>query len=193
MFLTRVHSSPCFALAGVWARARLGVICLLAFASLAVARATDAEYAVKAAWLFNFAKYCEWPAAAFSREDTPIVVGVLGADPFGPALEQAVGGKTINNRKVTFLRSNRLEDLQPAHILFVTRAEKPRLRELLTELARRPVLTVSDLPGFTEAGGGIYLFAEEDSVRFFINNEAAEKAGLRLRAQLIRLSRRPKG
>ena len=128
----------------------------------------------------------------FPREDAPIVLGVLGADPFGPALEQAVGGKTINNRKVTVLRSQRLADLQPAHILFLTRTEKPRFRELLAELARRPILTVSDAPGFVEAGGGIYLFAEEDSIRFWINNEAAGQAGLRLRAQLIRLSRRPK-
>lgn len=193
MFAPHPQLPPAAPFAGARARAWLRLVWLLFLAAPGATRAADAEHQVMAAWLFNFAKYCEWPGAVFPREDAPIVVGVLGADPFGEALEQAVGGKSINNRKVTLLRSNRLEDLQAAHILFVARAEKPRLRELLAELSRRPVLTVSDLPGFTEAGGGIYLFAEEDSVRFFINNEAAEKAGLRLRAQLIRLSRRPKG
>ena len=147
------------------------------------------EYKLKAAYLFNFAKFVDWPSNTFAEATTPIVIGVLGEDPFGTVLEEIVQGRTINGRPLTIQRARRLEELKTCQLLFISRSEQQRLKNILTQLGERPVLTVSDADNFLDGGGTIRLLMEGRSVRFEISAVASERAGLKIDAQLLNLAR----
>src|SRR5262245_65853218 len=101
---------------------------------------TSKEYQIKAAFLFNFAQFVEWPAAAFADPNTPISIGVLGDDPFGPVLDQTVQGETINHRKLIIQRSQRVADLKGCHLVFISKSEKSRLPDIFDSLGSNSVL-----------------------------------------------------
>lgn len=145
----------------------------------------DLEYQVKAALLLNFAKFVDWPPPS-----TPyFIVGVLGGDPFNFSLDQVMREKAVNGRPIMIRRVTQTEDATFCDLLFVSASERKRVAQVLAAVAHRPVLTVSDLSGFT-AGGGIIQFYEEDGrIRFEVNLEAAQHAGLRIHAQLLRLAK----
>lgn len=147
------------------------------------------EYQIKAVFLFNFIQFVEWPATAFPDTAAPLRIGVLGDDPFGQALESAVQGETIRNRRVIIERSHRIEDLQDCHLLFLCKSETRRLREILGRLEGRPVLTVSESEGFARRGGVIAFYPDGKKVRFEINSEAAQQAGLKMSSQLLELGK----
>ena len=147
------------------------------------------EYKLKAAFVFNFAKFIEWPPQAFDGDTNSIVIGILGDDPFGTALEEIVHGRTINGRSLTIQRARRLEELKACHLLFISRSEQQKLKNILAQLAERPVLTVSDTPDFLDGGGAINFLMEGRNVRFEINAGAAERAGLKIDAQLLSLAK----
>lgn len=141
------------------------------------------EYQVKAAFLFNFLKFVEWPPAA---NDAPWVIGVLGADPFGGGLDNAVRGKRVNGRAVEVRRFGRAEDVKDCNILFIGREEFAR-NGVPAQLPG--VLTVGEVPGFLQAGGAINFYFEDHRVHFEIRPSATQKAGLQLSSQLLRLGR----
>lgn len=146
------------------------------------------EYQVKAAYLFNFAKFVEWPAASFATTDAPLVIGVYGADPFGPALDTLVRDKRIGGRPLQIRRSVRMQDLRSSHIVFVGQSTEP-LSTSLQQLAGASVLTVGQAEGFL-AEGGIILFEIADGrVVFTIHADAASRANLVVSSQLLRLAR----
>jgi uncharacterized protein DUF4154 len=164
---------------------------LLAAALLAAPAAwaeVAAEYDVKAAFLFNFAKFVDWPPSAFTDGRSSLKLCVLGEDPFGRSLE--VGGEEVGGRKLTVLRAGRLSDPAGCHVLFVSRSERKRLSEILPAVRDDPVLTVGDAEGFLEQGGIINFVLEGSKVRFEINQEAADRAGLKISAKLMRLASR---
>ena len=147
------------------------------------------EYEVKAAFLFNFAQFIEWPAKAFAGANAPFVVGVLGDDPFGHVLDQTVQGETVNGRRLTLKRSNRLEDLTGCHILFVSRSEKARWPHLFSTLGSPGVLTVGESDQFLRQGGVInFVTTRDNKVRFEINLAAAEQQGLKINAKLLKVA-----
>ncbi len=148
------------------------------------------EYQIKAAFLFNFAKFVEWPERAFARADSPIVIGVLGDDPFGADLDRLVRGKRIENRELVIRRYQDVDRAAGAHILFISASEQRRLPAILADLRSSPVLTVGEVPQFNRLGGIIQFAMENRKVLFDINPGAAERARLRLRAQLLRLARK---
>ncbi len=170
----------------------LGVL-LVAGGAVAVAQnggaAKYGEYEVKAAFLLNFMQFVEWPAGALPPAGTPLVIGVLGEDPFGLMLEQTIEGETIHGRPLTIRRARRLTDLKDCHLVFVCRSEKPNLREIASALRGYPVLTVSDVEQFCRHGGMIGLVTEGGRIRFEISQEAAEQAGLKISSKLLRLAR----
>jgi hypothetical protein len=145
------------------------------------------EYQVKAACLFNFAQFVEWPAAAFPDADAPIRIGVLGDDPFGAALEETVRGETVRNRKLVIQRSHRVADLKNCHVLFISKSEKKRVAEILSQLSSSDVLTVSEVESFARRGGIINFYLAGKKVRFEINPDAAKRKGLKVSAQLLEL------
>jgi hypothetical protein len=167
--------------------------CVLALAfSPAAAQGQGAptrEYQIKAVFLFNFLQFVEWPASAFPSADSPLRIGILGDDPFGPALEEAVQGETVQNRRLAIRRSQRLEDLQDCQLIFISRSAQRRVDEVLSRLGDRPVLTVSELEGFARRGGTIAFYPDGKKVRFEINPVTARERGLKMSSELLGLGR----
>ena len=147
------------------------------------------EYQLKAAFLYNFAQFVQWPEAAFPEASTPISIGVLGDDPFGVALDRVVQGESINNRKLIIKRSRQLDDLQSCHLLFISKSEKGRLAQILASLEARSILTVGETEQFAKRGGVINFFFDENRIRFEINTDAARRKGLKISSQLLSLGR----
>jgi preprotein translocase subunit Sec61beta len=146
------------------------------------------EYKVKAVFLFHFAQFVEWPDGSFSQPDEPMVIGVLGADPFGNYLDEVISGESIKGHPLLVKRFNKLEEIDKCHILFVSAEGLAPLRTVLRELEPRATLTVGDNPGFIRAGGMIRFFSEDSKIRFQINPEAARSSGLMISSKLLRLA-----
>lgn len=153
----------------------------------ALAQASD-EYQVKAAFLHNFVKFVEWPVEAFSDSTAPVVIGVVGDDPFGSKIDQMINGKIANGRPLVVKRFPNLKALTFCHIVFICSSEKNNLRQALAA-AGAGVLTVGETERFTQMGGIINFTIVDSKVRFEINQVAAERAGLRISAKLLNLGR----
>jgi hypothetical protein len=155
------------------------------------AHAQDAlpEYQVKAAYLFNFLKFVEYPNESFMDPLAPIVIGVIGDDPFGNALPQVVIGKTVQGRDLVIHVYRIGEDLRGAHILFISASERKRLPMILSSLRGSSVVTVADTEGFLEAGGMIQFLNENGRIRFAINVDATSRAKLKMSSKLLSLAR----
>jgi hypothetical protein len=150
---------------------------------------TATEYQIKAAFLFNFAKFVEWPTGSFSDAAAPIRICVFGRDPFGEELRNITRDKMVNGRK---LQVDELSDLQLAkscHILFIASSEKGQLKRVLESLRGTDSLTVGDTKGFAELGGIINFVRENDRVQFEVNRKAAEQAGLKVSSKLLNVAK----
>jgi hypothetical protein len=163
----------------------------LCFTAAPVRAQPDAsrEYQLKAIFLLNFLNFADWPPSAFPSADAPLRIGVLGEDPFGPALDEAVRGESVRQRPVVTQRGSRPEQLLGCHIVFVSASERPRLSRILAAFDGHPILTVSDLPDFVRRGGVIGFFTDGNKLRFEINPAAAQQRQIQLRAQLLSLAR----
>jgi len=166
-------------------------VCVVAPGTLEaqVQTTTTKEYKVKATYLFNFAQFVEWPATVFADANAPIIIGVLGDDEFGPFLDQIVQGEKIKNRPLIVKRSRTVAELKACHILFISKSEEPRLAAILASLAQSSVLTLGEVEGFAQRGGIINFFLDGEKLRFEINTDAADRCGLRIRSQLLSLSK----
>jgi YfiR/HmsC-like len=171
------------------------LLALLLVGASAGARADarhDLEYQVKAAFLFNFTKFVEWPSEAFKTPGDPLTVCVVGDDPFGDNLDAAVQGETVNGRRLKVVRTRTLAELRTTdcHLVFVARSGRQRQQEILAALAGTGILTVGDETGFLTDGGVIRFVLDDNRVRFEINLAAAEASRLKLSSKLLRLARR---
>jgi len=151
--------------------------------------AVSKEYQIKAAFLFNFVQFVEWPSGAFTNSDSPFCIGVLGEDPFGTALEETVHGETVQNRRLVLQRSHRVENLKGCQIIFISKSETERVPGILGDLDPVPALTVSETQGFAQRGGIINLYLAANKVRFEINTAAARRKGLKISSQLLSLGK----
>jgi hypothetical protein len=131
-------------------------------------------------------RFVDWPPAAFPGAQAPMVIGVLGEDPFGASLDDAVRGETVNGRPLVVQRFRRVEDLDSCHVLFIGRSETARMAAILSRLRGRSILTVSDAEEFTRLGGMIRFVNENKKVRLQINVEAARAADLTISSKLLR-------
>jgi hypothetical protein len=147
------------------------------------------EYEVKAAFLYNFAKFVEWPPNLAANAHDPFVIGIVGRDPFGDAVEQTLLRKTLNGRPLAVQRVKREEEARGCQILFVSPSERKRLKALLANLQGNPVLTVGDVENFCKSGGMIAFTLEDNRVRFEINVDAAQRVGLRISSRLLSLAK----
>ena len=150
--------------------------------------AESLEYEVKAAMLANFAKFVEWPAQEFADPRAPLIIGVIGKDPFGTLLDETVRDKTVGGHPIIVKRFDGLPAKDAAHILFLPRSERRLSAQLIAAFAARPVLTVSDTVGFPDAGGIIGLGIEDQRVRFRVNLGASHRAGLKISSRLLKLA-----
>lgn len=147
------------------------------------------EYHVKAVFLYNFAKFIEWPPHLSGDGNDPIALCVVGEDPFGEVLEQTIQGKTVNGHELVIERFKRGQDARGCQIAFISSSERARLRPLLESLKGTSVLTVGETQGFAQLGGVINFTVEDNNVRFEVNVEAAERAGLRISSKLLSLAK----
>jgi len=147
------------------------------------------EYEIKAGFLYNFTKFVEWPSEAFANASAPIIVGIVGANPFGKLLTTAARGTTVNGREVLIKQLREDEDLKGCHILFVSSSERKHTAQILEKLAGANVLTVGEGDGFIAAGGMIAFVEESNKIRLVINLERASAARLRISAKVIQVAR----
>jgi hypothetical protein len=146
------------------------------------------EYEVKAAFIYNFAKYVQWPSSA-ADSTGPVVIAVIGKDPFGSILDDVMSGQTVGRRTIVIRRFQRIDDVAACNILFISSSERPNVQRIFDVLRHAPVLTIGDMDRFAEQGGMINLFAENNRIRFEMNLDAMQRVGLKAGSQLYRLAR----
>jgi hypothetical protein len=164
----------------------------LAFLLLASMRSplqleTSREYQLKAAFLYNFTQFVEWPEGSLP-ENTPFVIGILGNDPFGNYLDELVNGENVNGHPLIVQRFASVDEIKTCHILFINVSDKSKLQEILKSLKSDNVLTVGDATHFSRNGGIVRFYTEDNKTRIHINLEAAKQAELTISTKLLRLA-----
>jgi len=169
--------------------------------------ATSSEYQIKAAFLYNFIKFIDWPREKVADHNEPIIVGVIGKSPFGnafvPIKDRRIKGRDVvikqfetfdelkkSGEKDKSELRRKIEEIRQCHLLFVCSSEKKDLKEIIDLVKDHYVLTVGEMTNFIESGGITNLLVEEKKVGFEINVTAAKRAGLKIRSQLLRLAKR---
>ena len=149
------------------------------------------EYAIKAVFLYNLVKYTDWPPASpLSDPSKPIVLAVIGDDPFGDTLDEAVRDRTVRGRPVVIVRTSDLKALKSVHVAFISASESARAGELVSSLAARSVLTVGDTESTARAGVAVNFIMVQGKVRFDVNQAATKRRNIELSSQLLKLARR---
>jgi len=212
----RIRSSMLFTLPRIclWivmAALALGGWCMMASGAGRQEQKPPTEYELKAVCIYNFLKYTDWPKETGAAERTappakgPIVIGVVGKDPFGKTWKQ-IEGKKINERPIvvklfgdfnkinTVQENNRIkytyDDLQKSHMLFICLSEQQNMKKILGLVKANSVLTVSETKGFLEKGGIINFLMDNKKVRFEINLDAAKTAKLQIKTTVLKLAKR---
>lgn len=158
---------------------------ILMLASTAAHTAPVPEYQAKAGFLLSLAQFVSWPSQS---SDAPLVIGILGDDPFGSYLDETVRGQRVNNRPLSVQRFRRRVDSRPCTILFISQSERDRVGQILSNLKGRPILTVSDIENFTDLGGMIQFFTENNNIRMRINVDAVKASNLKVSSKLLRVA-----
>lgn len=166
--------------------AALGALATLPVAAAPELPSAAQEYDLKAAFLFNFAGFVEWPTDAFPDARAPLTIGVLGDDPFGSSLDELVAGETIRNRPLLIRRYRSVEQVEGCQILFVSSSEAERLDQIARALARRSILTVGETKDFAVKSGIIGFELTQRRLRLRINLAAASDARLTISSKLLR-------
>lgn len=169
-----------------WA-AGAAVLCLLLCGANAQVRRAD-EDQVKAAYLYNFAKFVEWPAASFTHPDDPVVICAMGDEGLAEVLQQIARGKQAQGRPIAVQLVESIDGLKPCHILMIALRDKARIGPALRNAQSARILTVGQSADFIRLGGMINLVRNEDSVELEINPKAAETAGLKISSRLLAVS-----
>jgi hypothetical protein len=169
----------------------VGVLCAIGFALVEVppyaAQSPSVEYQVKAAFLFNFAQFVQWPTQAFPAQDTPFTICLAG-DPFAGALEKTVAGEKLNGRRIVLKQLSAADRPEGCHLVYVSPSETKRTADIIKAVGKTPVLTVGDSEDFISSGGMIRFTELAHRVRFEINPDAANRASLRVSSRLLRLA-----
>jgi hypothetical protein len=185
---------PSGVLPRVGRRVRIHIIevMLVAFCASPVAWAQanpPGEYELKAAFLFNFAKFIDWPPSSLASPQSPFSICVLGQDPFGHLLDDQLQGKMIGSRNLAVQRLKNRAEARRCLMVFVSSSESPHLAEILESLRGANILIVGETNGFAASGGTIEFTIEDNHIRFAINTDAADRAGLKFSAKLLALAK----
>jgi hypothetical protein len=172
------------------AAAFVAIVSLMFFAgpSLPAQQLKGTEFEVKAAYLYNFGRFVNWPDESGAIRTESFEICVLGTDPFGQALDATLAGGTIGGQSVMAKRISKPQEVNSCRILFISSSEESRLKDILAALEKTRVLTVSDIPRFSERGGMIGFVQEGNRVRFDVNLDNAQGAGLILSSELLRVA-----
>lgn len=169
----------------------LAVVLAAPFAAHIV-RAADpqpTEYQLKAAYIYHFAQFVDWPATAFDQTNSPLIIGVLGENPFGDSLKNTVQGKVLGGHPLMVQEFPTTSDMtNTCHILFISESEKKQLTQIIAALDDTSTLTVGESDRFIESGGMIKFKFDGSRIRFEINRTRAQKSGLRISFKLLNLA-----
>jgi hypothetical protein len=156
--------------------------------ALAAQEPVATEYDIKAVFLYNFSHFVEWPQEAFNGSDAPFVIGILGEDPFRSYIDKTVEGEKVNGHSIVIKRFQHVNDIKNCHILFISAKEAGRVKDILSAVQNRSILTVSDMRNFTNAGGMISFFTKDNKIKLMINPAAARAAELNISSKLLRVA-----
>lgn len=168
-----------------------GTFLVIAFAAVCAAVYASSEpsaYQIEAVYLLNFSKFVEWPGHVSQGKDQPFGICILGNDPFGAALDATLSGENIHGASLVARRISKPGDIAGCQILFVSGSEESKLKEIFAALDRTNVLTVSDIPRFSQRGGMIQFVLTGGKVRFEVNLKNASNAGLTLSSALLEVA-----
>ncbi len=165
------------------------VLCLCIWQSALSQSDAKTEYKFKAIYLYNLLQFVEWPLGSFPEQSSPIIIGILGEDPFGQVLDQTVQNEKVQNHEIAVRRFNDLDEVKECHLLFIGKSEKSRTDEVLRKMQKRDVLTVSEVEGFAEHGGAVNFYIEKNKLRFEVNTDALKKANLKVSSKFLRLAK----
>jgi uncharacterized protein DUF4154 len=168
-----------------------GVLLALLTAPLSAtppAASASNEYAVKSVFVYNFCRFIEWPDSAFASPKEPLVIGIVGQDPFGALLKEAVEGETYHNRPIQIEHYRSAADIRHCHLLFVSHSESGQLSQILGAVEKQSVVTVGETEDFVRRGGMIALMAERNRVRLEINPSVLRAARLDVSSKLLRVA-----
>jgi hypothetical protein len=160
----------------------------MAILSQRVAADDPSEYQVKAVFIFNFSHFVEWPSASFAAPADPFVIGVLGDDPFGARLDEAVRNERVGEHPIVVRRLRDAGEPCNCQILFIARSLTAQLAKILEVARQRPVLTVSEIDGAAQRGVMIEFVTENNRIRLRINDRSAQAGGLVISSKLLRLA-----
>ena len=179
---------------GYWmldVRYSLSILLALTFlllSSIPAQAQVSREYQLKAVFLYNFAQFTEWPTNAFADDKSPIVIGIVGMDPFGAALEQTIRDENVSGHPLIVQHYPRATDIKPCHILFFTQSENRHIDEILKVVKDKPILTVCDMDSYLTSGVMIRFVLVNNKVHFRVNEEAARAANLSISSKLLRVA-----
>ena len=171
-----------------WFMAMVITVLLTTATYLSAQNSKPTDYDVKAAYLYNFGHFVDWPANASSAKNDSFMVCVLGQDPFGPVLDATLANESIAGKRVTAKRISTPQESANCQILFLSSAEDAQLHKIIEALNEQPVLTVSDMPQFSQRGGMIQFVLDGKKVRFEVNLTAVQHAGLTLSSELLKVA-----
>lgn len=163
-------------------------VLLLGWQGIAAKDMVAGEYAIKAAFLYNFTKFVDWPGGETTPAAAPFVIAVIGDDPLGPALDEAVRSETVHGRPLTVQRIKSGQPVGDCAILFISQSEAGHLDAIIRQTGGRPILTVSDVEGSAAKGVMINFVLKNKSVKFEINRQRAEQAHLKISSKLLGLA-----
>jgi len=162
----------------------------MAWAPIVRAEEPSKEYLIKAAFIYNFTQFIEWPADSFASPDAPFIVGVAGIDPFNGALDQAFADKVVGSRKVVVKYFNSIAVIEPCQVLFISNSEERTLDHVFRrQLGTAATLTVGEFNSLLTTGGSVRFFSEGNKIRFEINLAAVDRARLKISSKLLKLAK----
>jgi YfiR/HmsC-like len=177
-------------LSSSWRRALLAALLPLAIglAPSALGQAAVSETELKAALVFNFARYTEWPDKAFASRDAPLVLCLIGRDHFGGAFT-ALDGRKLQGRPVKVRSGITVDESRGCHVVYIADVPERQMLSTVRSFVGQPVLTVSDAEGFIDGGGAIGIVPGENRLQFEVNRAALDQAQLKVSSQLLKLAR----
>ena len=146
------------------------------------------EYQIKAAFLFNFTQFVEWPNTSFATSNEPLVIGILGKNPFGSYLNEIITGEVVNGHPLVIRYYPTASELQYCHILYINKSEIDNLKQITEKLKGQSTLTISDANNFLNSGGMVELFTRDKKIKIKINLEDAKEKKLTISTKLLRLA-----
>lgn len=171
-----------------WLPGLVWAVLALTFSESRAEAQVSREYQLKAVFLYNFAQFTEWPENAFAAPNAPIVIAVLGANPFEGLLEDTVRGETVHGHPLAVAHYHRADEIKACHILFISQSETRHMDDIMKSVRGKPVLTVADADGALSREAIIRFLVENNKVRFRINQQAARAADITLSSRLLRVA-----